>query len=179
MIRDFIGCSPQLDATNFVAETAAVIGDVHLAKDVSIWFGASLRGDVNRISIGERSNVQDNAVVHVTNGTAPTNIGKGVTIGHSAIVHGCTIEDDVLVGMGSIILDKAVIGSRSIIGAGALITSGVIIPPESLVLGSPAKVIRGLRSDEIDSIYEYASNYVRYKNIYLGVERPDTNPFYT
>jgi carbonic anhydrase/acetyltransferase-like protein (isoleucine patch superfamily) len=81
--------------------------------------------------------------------------------------------------MGSIILDKAVIGSRSIIGAGALITSGVIIPPESLVLGSPAKVIRGLRSDEIDSIYEYASNYVRYKNIYLGVERPDTNPFYT
>ena len=179
MIQDFIGRSPQLDETNFVAETAALIGDVHLAQDVSIWFGASLRGDVNRIRIGERSNVQDNAVVHVTHGTAPTTIGKGVTIGHSAVVHGCTIENDVLVGMGSIILDQAVIGARSIIGAGALVTTGVIIPPESLVLGSPAKVIRKLRSEEIDSIFEYASNYVRYKNIYLGVERPDTNPFYT
>ena len=179
MIQDFIGQFPQFDDSNFIAETAAVIGDVHLGKDVSIWFGASLRGDVNRIRIGERSNIQDNAVVHVTHHTAPTTIGKGVTVGHSAIVHGCTIEDDVLVGMGAIILDKAVIGERSIIGAGALVTGGVNIPPGSLVLGSPAKAVRPLTPEEIESIYEYSKNYVSYKNIYLGVDKPTQNPFYT
>jgi gamma-carbonic anhydrase len=178
MTKSFIGVSPLFNGSNFIAETAAVIGDVQLGQDASIWFGATVRGDVHRIRIGERSNVQDNAVVHVTHGSAPTTIGKGVTIGHSAVVHGCTIEDDVLVGMGAIILDKAVIGSHSIIGAGALVTSGVIIPPRSLVLGSPAKVVRSLTEEEVASIGEYASNYVRYKNIYLGIESPDVNPFY-
>jgi carbonic anhydrase/acetyltransferase-like protein (isoleucine patch superfamily) len=179
MIQSFIGVSPSLDDTNFVAETAAVIGDVHLGRDASVWFSATVRGDVNRIRIGARSNVQDNAVVHVTHGTSPTTIGEGVTIGHSAVVHGCTIEDDVLVGMGAIILDHAVIGRGSIIGAGALITGGVKIPPGSLVLGSPAKVVRPLTEQERESITHYAKNYVRYKNIYLGVETPDINPFYT
>lgn len=178
MIRDFIGVSPTYDATNFIAESAAVIGDVHLGRDSSIWFSATVRGDVHRIRIGERSNVQDNAVVHVTHDTSPTSIGNGVTIGHSAVIHGCTIMDDVLIGIGTIILDQAIIGSRSIIGAGALVTGGVKIPPESLVIGSPARVVRSLTPEEIESIFSYASNYVRYKNIYLGVEKPETNPFY-
>ena len=179
MIHSFIGITPTLDESNFVADTATVVGDVHLGKDVSVWFGASIRGDVHRIRIGERSNVQDNAVVHVTHDTSPTTIGSGVTIGHAAIVHGCTIQDDVLIGMGSIILDHADIGPRSIIGAGALVTGGVIIPPESLVIGSPAKVVRKLRPEEIESIFSYSQNYVRYKNIYLGVDTPTVNPFYT
>lgn len=179
MVKEFIGIFPTYDATNFIAETASVIGDVHLGADASIWFGATVRGDVHRIRIGARSNIQDNAVVHVTHGTSPTHIGTGVTVGHSAIIHGCTIEDDVLIGMGAIILDLAVIGRGSIIGAGALVTGGVIIAPGSLVLGSPAKVVRPLRPEEISSIADYSRNYVRYKNIYLGVENPSTNPFYS
>jgi gamma-carbonic anhydrase len=178
MIREFIGKLPTYNDSNFIAETAAVIGDVHLGEDASVWFGASVRGDVNRIRIGERSNIQDNAVIHVTHGSAPTHIGAGVTVGHSAIIHGCTVEDDVLIGMGAIVLDHAVIGSHTIIGAGALVTGGVKIPPGSLVLGSPAKVVRALRPEEIDSIADYSRNYVRYKDIYLGKEQPNVNPFY-
>jgi carbonic anhydrase/acetyltransferase-like protein (isoleucine patch superfamily) len=179
MIREFIGVYPTLDESNFVAETATVIGDVHLGRDSSVWFSASIRGDVHRIRIGSRSNIQDNAVVHVTHDTAPTTIGDRVTVGHSAIVHGCTIEDDVLIGMGAIVLDMAVIGARSIVGAGALVTGGVVIPPESMVIGSPARVVRSLSAAEIASITVYSDNYVRYKNIYLGVEKPDINPFYS
>ena len=179
MIREFIHRSPQVDETNFIAETAAVIGDVHLGTDASVWFSATVRGDVHRIRIGARSNVQDNAVVHVTHQTAPTTIGDNVTIGHSAIVHGCTIQDRVLVGMGAIILDHANIGSDSIIGAGALVTGGKVIPPRSMVLGSPARVVRELTEEEVASIMYYANNYVRYKNVYLGIDVPDTNPFYS
>ncbi len=179
MIREFIGVYPTLDESNFVADSAAVIGDVHLGRDSSVWFSASVRGDVHRIRIGCRSNIQDNAVVHVTHDIAPTSIGDRVTIGHSAIVHGCTIEDDVLIGMGAIVLDKAIIGTRSIVGAGALVTGGVVIPPESMVIGSPARVVRSLSAAEIASITVYSDNYVRYKNIYLGVEKPDHNPFYS
>jgi len=178
MISPFIGVMPTFDSTNFIADSASLIGDVHLGSDASIWFNATVRGDVHRIRIGDRSNIQDNAVVHVTHGSSPTTIGSGVTVGHSAIVHGCTIEDDVLVGMGAIILDHAVVGSHSIVGAGALITGGVNIPPGSLVLGSPAKVVRPLTDKEKATIADYARNYVRYKNIYLGVETPTTNPFY-
>jgi len=178
MIQEFIGVHPVLDETNFVAETAAVIGDVHLGKDSSVWFSATVRGDVHRIRIGARSNIQDNAVVHVTNQTAPTTIGNAVTVGHSAIVHGCRVEDQVLIGMGAIILDHAVIGSRSIVGAHALVTGGVIIPEESLVLGSPARVVRRLTPEEVSSIVTYSDNYVKYKDIYLGRVAPDSNPFY-
>ena len=178
MILPFIGVSPTFDESNFIAETAAVVGDVHLGRDASVWFSASIRGDVHRIRIGARSNIQDNAVVHVTHGSAPTTIGERVTVGHSAVVHGCTIHDDVLIGMGAILLDHVVVGSHSIIGAGALVTGGVKIPPRSLVLGSPAKVVRPLTDQEVDSIQEYAANYVRYKNIYLGVDTPSENPFY-
>lgn len=178
MIHSFIGVSPSVGDSNFVADSASVIGDVVLGTDSSVWFNATVRGDVHRIRIGERSNIQDNAVVHVTHKTAPTTIGDGVTVGHSAIIHGCTIQDNVLIGMGAIILDHADIGSFSIIGAGALVTSGVKIPPYSMVLGSPGKVVRSLNQKEIDSIAYYAANYVRYKNIYLGIEKPSVNPFY-
>ena len=179
MIRSFMGKTPKTDASNFIAESAAVIGDVHLGTDASIWFSATVRGDVNRIRIGARSNIQDNAVVHVTHHSAPTHIGEHVTVGHAAVVHGCTIRDRVLVGMGSIILDHAEIGSDTIIGAGALITGRKRIPDRSLVMGSPAVVVRTLTDEEVATIMEYADNYVRYKNVYLGVDTPTINPFYS
>lgn len=178
MISEFIGRAPRIHRTAFVAESADVIGDVHLGRDSSIWFNATVRGDVHRIVIGDESNVQDNAVIHVTHGTAPTTIGHRVTIGHSAVVHGCTVEDEVLVGIGSILLDHAVIGTQSIIGAGALVTGGLEVPPRSMVLGVPARVVRPLTDDEVATLADYSSNYVRYKNIYMGVETPETNPFY-
>lgn len=179
MIQEFIGRTPHIHGTAFVADSANVIGDVRLGRDSSIWFNATVRGDVNRIVIGGESNVQDNAVIHVTHGTAPTTIGDRVTIGHSAVVHGCTIEDEVLVGIGSIILDHAVIGTQSIVGAGALVTRGIEIPPRSMVLGAPARIVRPLTDAEIESLSDYATNYVRYKNIYTGARTPAKNPFYT
>ncbi len=178
MLRPFLGLSPAVHASAFVADTADVIGDVTLGAQSSIWFHATVRGDVHRIRIGDRSNIQDNAVVHVTNRTAPTTIGNGVTVGHSAVVHGCTLEDDVLVGIGAVILDHAVIGAGSLVGARALVTSRTVIPPRSLVMGSPATVVRPLTDAEYDSVRSFATNYVRYSRIYLGVEVPASNPFY-
>ena len=178
MIHSFIGKSPEFDETNWIAPSADVIGDVVMGKYSSIWFNATVRGDVNRIHLGDYSNVQDNAVVHVTNRTAPTHIGNHVTIGHSAVVHGCTLEDNVLVGMGAIILDHAVIGHDSIIGAKALVTSRMVVPPRSMVLGAPARVVRQLTDDEVAYIRKFADNYVKYSAIYKGDEVPETNPFY-
>ena len=178
MIHSFIGRKPQFGARPFVADTATVTGDVITGDDFGIWFSAVIRGDVNQVRIGDRTNIQDGAIVHVTHHVSPTSIGSGVTVGHGAIVHGCTIEDDVLVGMGSIILDHAIIGRHSIIGAGALVTGRTRIPPRSMVLGSPARVVRELTDEEVESIHSYAANYVRYKNIHLGIEVPDENPFY-
>ena len=178
MIKPFLGVWPQFDDSVFLADSADVIGDVALGAESSVWFNVTMRGDVHRIRIGCRSNVQDNSVVHVTHGTAPTTIGDDVTIGHGAIVHGCTIRDRVLVGMGAIILDHADVGSDSIIGAGALVTSRTIVPPRSMVLGSPARVVRVLTDEEVVTVKQFASNYVRYSRIYLGVEVPDGNPYY-
>lgn len=178
MIQSFLGVSPRYDDSNFIAESASVIGDVEIGFGSSVWFNATIRGDVNWIRIGADTSIQDNAVVHVTNRTAPTTIGNRVTVGHSAVVHGCTVQDRVLVGIGAIVLDHAVIGSDTIIGAGALVTSGVQIPERSLVLGSPARVVRTLTDDEVASVSRYADNYARYTRIYLGKERPERNPFY-
>jgi len=152
MVRSFLNVSPQYDETNFIAPSADIIGDVRLGREASVWFHATIRADVNWIIIGEGSNVQDNTVVHVTRGTAPTRIGAYVTVGHSAVVHGCTIEDEVLVGMGAVILDGARIGTQSIIGARALVTAGTVIPPRSLVLGMPARVVRELTDEEVSRI---------------------------
>jgi carbonic anhydrase/acetyltransferase-like protein (isoleucine patch superfamily) len=178
MLHPFLNRLPELDPTVFVAESAQVIGDVHLGPESSVWFNAVVRGDVNWIRIGARSNIQDGAVVHVTNRTAPTLIGDRVTVGHSAVVHGCTVEDDVLVGIGAVILDHAVIGHDSLVGARALVTGGTRIPPRSLVLGSPARVVRSLSDEEVEQVHAFARNYVGYARIYLGVDRPAHNPFY-
>ncbi|NNF56952.1 MAG: gamma carbonic anhydrase family protein [Rhodothermaceae bacterium] len=179
MIDAFLGHMPRFDATNYIAPTAAVIGDVTLGEGASIWFGASLRGDVHWIEVGTGSNVQDNATVHVSRGTHPALIGERVTIGHNAVVHGCTIQDDVLIGMGAVVLDGAVIGAGSIVGAQALVTMGTVVPSRSLVLGAPARVIRELRDEEVERNRANARHYVRMSRMYLGINRPEMNPFYT
>src|SRR5213595_1717303 len=143
----------------WIVPGATVIGDVTLAEESSVWYGAVLRGDINRIIIGPRSNIQDNAVVHLDT-NYPTTVGELVTVGHSAIVHACKIDNEVLVGMGAIILDDAEVGARSIIGANALVTMGMKIPPGSLVLGSPAKIRRQLTLDEQKDIARWARGYV-------------------
>ena len=178
MVQPFLDAEPQFNESNFIAETAVVIGDVTLGPRASVWHNVTIRGDVNWIRIGEASNVQDNTVVHVTHGTAPTSIGDYVTIGHGAIIHGCTIENNVLIGMGATVMDHAVIGENSIVGARALVTQRTEVPPRSLVLGQPAEVVRELSDDQVATIREYAENYLRYSAIYRGAETPDANPFY-
>jgi carbonic anhydrase/acetyltransferase-like protein (isoleucine patch superfamily) len=150
---------PTIHSSAWVVPGATVLGDVVLEQESSVWYGTVLRGDINRIVIGPRSNVQDNAVIHVDTGY-PTTVGELVTIGHTAIVHACTIDNEVLVGMGSIILDNVEVGARSIIGANALVTTGMKIPPGSLVLGSPAKIRRELTLDEQKYIAHWAWSYV-------------------
>lgn len=168
LIMPFGGVTPSLSRGVYVAPTASIIGDVTLGEDASIWFGTVVRGDVNSIRIGARSNVQDNCVVHVTNGVWPTLIEDDVTIGHGVIVHGCTIRRGCLLGMGSRILDGVDVGEESLVGAGALITEGTTIPPRSLVLGFPAKVKRELTDAEIERLRQSATNYVAYKNQYMS-----------
>jgi carbonic anhydrase/acetyltransferase-like protein (isoleucine patch superfamily) len=150
---------PTIHSSAWVVPGATVLGDVILGEESSVWYGAVLRGDINRIIIGPRSNVQDNAVVHVDT-NYPTTVGELVTIGHSAVVHACKIDNEVLVGMGAIILDDVEVGARSIIGANALVTLGMKIPPGSLVLGSPAKIRRQLAIDEQKDIARWAWSYV-------------------
>jgi carbonic anhydrase/acetyltransferase-like protein (isoleucine patch superfamily) len=177
-LAPFIGRTPRLLGGNYVAPTAAVVGDVTLGEGASVWHGASLRGDVNWIEIGAGSNVQDNATVHVSRGTHPCRIGARVTIGHNAVVHGCTVGDDCLIGMGAIVLDGAVIGAGSLVGAGALVTSNTIVPPGSLVLGSPARVKRALSDEEVEANRANAAHYVGMSRIYAGDEHPAKNPYY-
>ena len=151
--------NPTIHPTAFVAPGAVVIGDVTLEEESSVWFQSVLRGDINAIKIGPRSNLQDGCVVHLAD-DFPTIVGDLVTVGHKAILHACTVADEVLVGMGAIILDGAEIGARSIIGAGALVTQHKQIPPGSLVMGSPAKVVRTLDHTEQLSIKGWAEKYV-------------------
>lgn len=154
------GVAPRLASGVYVAPTATIIGDVELAEDASVWFGAVLRGDMYPIRIGARTNIQDNAVVHVTGGRTSTTVGADVTVGHSAIVHGCVVGDRCLIGMGSILLDGAVIGEESLVAAGALVPPGMKVPPRSMVVGKPAKVTRTLREDELAGIRAAAEIYV-------------------
>lgn len=143
----------------FIAKSADVLGNVKIGDSTSIWYQAVLRGDMAPIEIGERSNVQDGSVVHVSE-DYPVKIGNGVTVGHNCIIHGCTVEDNVLVGMGAIILNGAVIGENTIIGAGSLVTQHKVIPPNSLVIGSPGKVVRQLTDAEVESIRDNAREYM-------------------
>ena len=159
MIKELNGKYPTIDNTAYISESVDIIGDVLIEKDVNIWFGARLRADMNRIVVGENSNIQENSVIHIDK-EHETIIGKNVTIGHGAIIHGCNISDNVLVGMGAIILNGAKIGNNTIIGAGALVTQGKSFDDGVLVLGNPAKVIRKLTEEEIQSIQKSADNYV-------------------
>ncbi|MGE0816422.1 MAG: gamma carbonic anhydrase family protein [Vicinamibacterales bacterium] len=168
MIRAYKGTWPAVAPTAFVDVSAQVIGDVHIGEESSVWMNVVVRGDVNAIRIGRRSNLQDLTMVHVMNGSHPTTIGDEVTIGHSACLHGCTIEDRVLVGMGALLLNGAHVGADSIVAAGSLLTEGTRIPPGSLVMGRPATVKRPLTDDEIAGIRRYADSYVRYRLDYLA-----------
>lgn len=158
-LQRYLDAKPRIHPTAFIAPGADVLGDVTLEEESSVWFQSVLRGDINRIVIGPRSNVQDGSVVHLADDYG-VYVGELVTVGHKAILHACTIADEVLVGMGAIVLDGAEIGARTIIGAGALVTGGKKIPPGSLVLGSPAKVVRTLTLEEQAGIKVWAEKYV-------------------
>lgn len=161
-ILTFKGITPRLAEGVFVAPNATVLGDVELGEGASVWYGAVLRGDVFPIRIGARTNIQDNAVVHVTGGKARTTVGEDVTVGHLALVHGCTIGHRCLVGMGSVVLDGAIVEDECFVAAGALVPPGMRVPARSMVMGRPGKVVRALREADLEQIREAAALYVGY-----------------
>ncbi len=168
MLRPHRGRLPRVHPSAFIDESAQVIGDVEIGEESSVWMMVVIRGDVHRIRIGRRSNVQDGTIVHVMRDTHPTTVGDNVTIGHAAIIHGCTIEDQCLIGMGAILLNGSHVGTGSIVAAGSLVPEGVVIPPRSLVMGSPAKVRRQLDDESVAEIQMYADRYVEYRLDYMG-----------
>jgi carbonic anhydrase/acetyltransferase-like protein (isoleucine patch superfamily) len=159
MIHEYKGYKPEIHESCYISESADVIGRVRMKKNANVWYGTVIRGDGNEIEIGENTNIQDNCTVHI-NTNMPTKIGNYVTVGHGAIIHACTIGDYVLVGMGAIVLDGAVVGNNVIIGAGSLVPPGKTIPDNSLVMGSPAKVIREITDEEKEHFKTSADNYV-------------------
>ena len=163
MLRQYRSILPTVHPSAFVDQSAQVIGDVHVGPESSIWMNVVVRGDVNYIRIGDRSNIQDLTCIHVMREMHPTLIGNNVTVGHSAVVHGCTIEDRCLIGMGAVLLNGCRIGAGSIVAAGAVVTEGVVVPPGSMVMGVPGRVRRALTPEEDASITWYADNYVRYR----------------
>ena len=167
MLRPYKGTHPLVHPTAYIDASAQVIGDVEIGEASSVWMNVVIRGDVHRIRIGRRSNVQDGTVVHVMRGTHATTIGDDVTIGHGAIVHGCTLHDRILVGMGAILLNGVEVGEESIVAAGTLLPEGMQIPPRSLVMGSPGKVKRLLTQAELAEIQMYADRYVGYRLDYM------------
>lgn len=171
MILPHHGKWPYIHETAFVAPSADIIGEVQIGEDSSIWFQVVIRADVGSVSIGKRSNIQDHSMLHLTRGKNPLIIGDDVTVGHRATLHGCKIGNRVLIGMGAILLDDAEIGEDCIIGAGALITQGIKIPPGSMVLGVPGKVIRPLKQEELDFLPKSAAHYVQDSREYLGYVR--------
>jgi len=171
-VLPYDGKAPRLAASAFLAEGSVVVGDVEIGEGSSVWFGTIVRGDVNHVRIGARTNVQDMTVVHVTSRTNPTVIGDDVTIGHRAVLHGCTVKDRCLVGIGAIVLDGAVVGPDAMVGAGALVPPGMVVPPGTLVLGAPAKVKRQLTAEEIAFFRTSAANYAGYAARYRGEGSP-------
>lgn len=175
MIRGFLGASPHINASAFIAETAVIIGDVEIGPQSSVWYNCVVRGDVNFIRIGTRSNIQDLSMLHVTHKKhtndpgAPLVIGDNVTVGHSVTLHGCTLKDGCFIGMQAIVMDNAVVGEGALVGARALVTEGTIIPPRTLWIGAPARYKRDLTADEIARLQKSAENYVRYAQQYCNV----------
>jgi carbonic anhydrase/acetyltransferase-like protein (isoleucine patch superfamily) len=164
MIKTFQGNTPSLHPSVFVSENVSIIGDVSIQSESNIWFGTVIRGDMNLITIGKRTNIQDNATIHVTSDTGPTIIGDEVTIGHNAIVHGCTIENRCLIGMGSVVLDNALVGEGAIIGAGAVVPPSKIIPPRTMWMGVPAKYVRDVSDSEFHDNVKNAQHYIDFAN---------------
>src|SRR6185503_1740555 len=167
MIRPFRGVQPQIHETAYVDQSAQVIGDVHMGAESSVWCNAVLRGDMYYIRIGDRTNVQDNCVIHTRTGEKPTILEEEVTVGHSVTLHGCYVERKSLIGIGSIVLDDVRVGSESLVAAGSLISPGTIIPPRSLVMGMPARVKRPLTNEEVLGLDRFWQNYVEYSAAYL------------
>jgi carbonic anhydrase/acetyltransferase-like protein (isoleucine patch superfamily) len=179
MIYNFNGLSPKIGEGCFIAPGARLIGDVELGRGSSVWFNTVLRGDVHYIKIGENTSVQDNSTLHVTNGLFPLNIGSGVTIGHRALVHGCTLGDRILVGMGAIILDGATIGSDSIVAAGTLVPEGAKFAPRSVLMGTPARLVRETSEQDMARIKDGYESYGKVCAAYLSgglSETIDTAP---
>jgi gamma-carbonic anhydrase len=170
VIQPYDGRAPRLHPSVYVAETGVVVGDVEIGEGSSVWFGAIVRGDVHHVRIGARTNLQDQTVVHVTGGKHPTIVGDDVTVGHRVVLHGCTVHDRCLVGIGAIVLDGAVLEPDSMVGAGALVAPGMIVPSGTLVLGSPAKVKRKLTAEEIAFFRTSAERYAGYAARYRGGE---------
>lgn len=174
MIRSFKGVHPHIDDSAFVADTAVVIGDVAIGSQSSIWFNTVIRGDVNRIRIGDRTNIQDLSLLHVTHKKhaddpgAPLLIGNDVTVAHGVTLHGCTIENGAFIGMQAIVMDHAVVGEQALVGAGSLVTEGTIVPPRTLWLGSPARYKRDLTPPELERLEKSSKNYVQYARDYLN-----------
>ena len=172
MLRAYRSIHPTVHPSAFVDVSAQVIGDVHLGPESSVWMNVVVRGDVNYIRIGARTNIQDLTMIHVMRDTHPTIIGDDVTVGHSAVVHGTTIEDRVLIGMAAVLLNDVHIESDCVIAAGTLLTEGTRIPARSLVMGRPGKVNRQLTNEEVAEIRWYADNYVKYRLDYSTETRP-------
>ncbi len=166
-IRPYRGISPRIGARVFVAPTAAVIGDVVLGDDVSIWYSAVVRGDCCHIRIAARSNVQDNCTLHVTNLTGPLTLEEEVTLGHHAVVHACTIRRGALIGMNATVLDNADVGASALVAAGTVVLPGTVIPPATLWAGNPARKKRDLTPEEVENLKTYWKNYLEYKTEYL------------
>lgn len=166
MIKSFQNTHPKIHETAFIAENAVVIGDVEIGEDSSVWYGAVLRGDVNYIRIGKRTNIQDASVIHVSSKTHPTVLEDEVTLGHRVTLHGCYIETGCLIGIGAIILDGVRVGRNSLVAAGSLVTPNIQIPPRSLVMGSPARVKRELTDEEIYNLSHFWQNYTDLLRIY-------------
>jgi len=160
------GLTPKLHPSVFIADGARIIGDVWIGENSSVWFNAIIRGDVNFIRIGAGTNIQDNSVLHVTSHTAPLTIGSDITIGHNAVLHGCTIDDNCLIGMGSIVMDGAQVHKNSIVAAGSTVLEEFIVPEGMLIAGVPAKIKRPLTEEEKQSITQSAKNYVHYIRSY-------------
>src|ERR687885_921953 len=172
MIRPFQGKHPRIHPSAFVEQSAQVIGDVVIGEQSSVWFNAVVRGDCFYIRIGDRTNIQDGTVVHVTNGTHATILEDEVTVGHNVTLHGCHVERGCLVGMGSIVMDGVRVGAQSLVAAGALLAPGTQIPPRSLVMGVPAKVKRPLTDEEVAGLEQYWQNYIEYTKQYRAETRP-------
>lgn len=166
IVKSVRGFLPEIDATAFIAPNAALVGDVKIGRNCSVWYSVTLRGDVMPIRIGDETNIQDGTVVHGTYQECGTTIADRVTIGHLVMLHGCEIHRGCLIGMGAIIMDRCVIGEYSLIGAGTLLTEGTIIPPRSLVVGRPGKVRRQLSEEEVLALSESADHYLLYKSWY-------------